>query len=430
MTGRGVVSAVGQQNRKINIGWLFLVLLLVANRGNAAEERNLILDASLGVRYDDNLFRLPKRVAAIDGRGDTIITPTATLGYQKAFSKQRIRLNASAFSPRYEQHDSLNYHGYRLSTDWQGQVGTRLLPSLGYSKSYELSSYEDVRAGIMDMLTRQRFTAGLFYGRVGRVRVGADGWQEQKRHGSHTYDQLDLNDSGLGLQSSFHSHRGSSVTLRYESQWIDYQQAVAQVLDYRLDKLRLSLAWPVSSKLALTAVGGYFGRLAPEKGIVTLLRAVARAGVRLKVAGTGPLEADLHQLQAELGADAEFLGYRSGSALHQLIQQSRAVVLPSEWYENAPMSVLESFAMGKPVLGARIGGIPEMVLPEQTGWTFTSGDEAELADRLAEVQALPDSAVAQLGQQARQFVMETFNRQRYVDATLALYSRLGVENDG
>lgn len=174
----------------------------------------------------------------------------------------------------------------------------------------------------------------------------------------------------------------------------------------------------------------YFGRLAPEKGIVTLLRAVAQSGVRLKVAGTGPLDAELRQLQAELGADVEFLGYRSGAELHQLIQQSRAVVLPSEWYENAPMSVLESFALGKPVLGARIGGIPEMVLPGQTGWVFTSGDAAELADRLAEVQALPDTAVAQLGQQARQFVTETFNRQRYVDATLALYSRLGVKNDG
>lgn len=92
--------------------------------------------------------------------------------------------------------------------------------------------------------------------------------------------------------------------------------------------------------------------------------------------------------------------------------------------------MLESFALGKPVLGARIGGIPEMVLPEQTGWVFTSGDEAELAERLAEVQALPDAAVAKLGQQARQFVTETFNRQRYVDATLALYSRLGVKTDG
>lgn len=174
----------------------------------------------------------------------------------------------------------------------------------------------------------------------------------------------------------------------------------------------------------------YFGRLAPEKGIVTLLRAVAQSGVRLKVAGTGPLDAELRQLQAELGADVEFLGYRSGAELHQLIQQSRAVVLPSEWYENAPMSVLESFALGKPVLGARIGGIPEMVLPGQTGWVFTSGDVAELADRLAEVNALPDATVVQLGQQARQFVTETFNRQRYVDATLALYSRLGVKNDG
>lgn len=174
----------------------------------------------------------------------------------------------------------------------------------------------------------------------------------------------------------------------------------------------------------------YFGRLAPEKGIVTLMKAAAQAGVQLNVVGTGPLEAELKALQTDMQADIEFLGYRSGAELHQLIQQSRAVVLPSEWYENAPMSVLESFALGKPVIGARIGGIPEMVHPGQTGWTFTSGDVGELTSLLAEVQALPDGDVLRIGQQARQFVVETFNRQRYVDATLSLYSRLGVKNDG
>ncbi|GAA4492400.1 hypothetical protein GCM10023095_00810 [Pseudaeromonas paramecii] len=238
-------------------GGLFLANLLVTNVVRAAQEDNFILNASLGVMYDDNLFRLPEQASAVDGRGDTILTPTATLGYQQSFSKQQVSLSASAFSPRYQQHDTLNYHGYRLSTGWLGQVGKRWQPSLGYMKSRELSSYEDVQAGVMDMLSRQRFEGGLAYGRIGRIRLGADGWLEQKRHGSSTYEQLDLDDSGAGVQSEFASRRGSKVTLRYESRWIDYQQAAAQVLDYRLDKLRLSLFWPVSAKLEWSAVGGF-----------------------------------------------------------------------------------------------------------------------------------------------------------------------------
>ena len=67
------------------------------------------------------------------------------------------------------------------------------------------------------------------------------------------------------------------------------------------------------------------------------------------------------ELAAEVGADVEFLGFLTGAALHDAIRSARAVVLPSEWYENAPMSVLEAYALGKPVIGARIGGIPELV---------------------------------------------------------------------
>jgi len=170
----------------------------------------------------------------------------------------------------------------------------------------------------------------------------------------------------------------------------------------------------------------YFGRLAPEKGVATLLRAAAKAGVRLKLAGTGPLQAELHALNAELGGSAEFLGYQSGAALHALIQQSRAVVLPSEWYENAPMSVLESCAFGKPVIGADIGGIPEMIEPEVTGWVFPSRDTAALAALLARVQAMPDERVAACGRAGRAMVERQFSRDGYVQATLQLYADLGV----
>ncbi len=175
--------------------------------------------------------------------------------------------------------------------------------------------------------------------------------------------------------------------------------------------------------------GGHFlflGRLAAEKGVATLVGAAARAGVSLKIAGTGPLEAQLRQIAASSGADIEFLGFRSGNDLHDCVRRCRAVVVPSEWYENAPMSVLESFALGKPVIGSRIGGIPEMVRPGQTGWLFESGNEIELADVLARAASTNDDDVATLGRAARAVVAHEFSRTRYVDSMLALYREIGV----
>jgi glycosyltransferase involved in cell wall biosynthesis len=170
----------------------------------------------------------------------------------------------------------------------------------------------------------------------------------------------------------------------------------------------------------------YFGRLAPEKGVATLLRAAARAGVPLKLAGTGPDEALLKAQSASLGGQAEFLGFQAGEALRALIRGARAVVLPSEWYENAPMSVLESMAAGKPVLGARIGGIPELIDEGGSGLLFTSGDERELADRLLELAGTPDARLAAMGRHARAEVERRFHRQGYADAVTALYAELGA----
>ena len=170
----------------------------------------------------------------------------------------------------------------------------------------------------------------------------------------------------------------------------------------------------------------YFGRLAPEKGVPTLMHAAKAAGVTLKIVGTGPIEAELKTLQTVLAGDVEFLGYRSGTELHDLVRGARAVVLPSEWYENAPMSVLESFALGTPVIGARIGGIPEMVIDELTGWTFESRNVDDLAALLSRVRAMPDTKVTQAGHSARDHVVRHFNRAGYLEATLALYAGLGV----
>jgi glycosyltransferase involved in cell wall biosynthesis len=170
----------------------------------------------------------------------------------------------------------------------------------------------------------------------------------------------------------------------------------------------------------------YFGRLAPEKGVGTLLQAAARAGVALKIAGTGPQDAQLREQAAALGGRLSFVGFQSGEALHELVRGARAVVLPSEWYENAPMSVLESFALGKPVIGADIGGIPELIEPHSNGWVFPSGDALALADVLREVAALPAARIKQMGRAARAHVSEHFHRAGYLEATLSLYAELGV----
>ncbi len=172
--------------------------------------------------------------------------------------------------------------------------------------------------------------------------------------------------------------------------------------------------------------GDYFlfaGRLAPEKGVRTLVKAALAAGVQLRVAGTGPLEAELRAMP---GAErVEWLGFCSGDALWQQVRGARALVLPSEWYENAPMSILEAYACGTPVIGADIGGIPEMIDPA-CGWTFRSGDVDELAARLAEAASAPDAQLREKGLQGRERVVREFNRQSYVDGVLSVYRGLGV----
>jgi glycosyltransferase involved in cell wall biosynthesis len=171
----------------------------------------------------------------------------------------------------------------------------------------------------------------------------------------------------------------------------------------------------------------FFGRLSREKGVATLIRAAAEAGVRLVIAGTGPQLPELQDVAARTRANVEFLGYLAGDALHQVVKEARAVVLPSEWYENAPMSVLEAYALGKPVLGARIGGIPELIVENETGSTFESGDVASLAAALRRVANTPDEDIAAMGRRARGWVESEFTAELYRERLLAIYHDLGVK---
>ena len=170
----------------------------------------------------------------------------------------------------------------------------------------------------------------------------------------------------------------------------------------------------------------YIGRLSYEKGMATLFDAAAAAGVKLIVVGDGPLRESLSKKAADTDAQIEFAGFQSGDALFDLIRNSRAMVLPSEWYENAPISLLEAYACGKPVIGASIGGIPECIAEDETGWLFESGSVEGLSDVLRRVQEMPDATVVAAGKAARARVEERHTPEHYLNSMRALYAELGV----
>jgi glycosyltransferase involved in cell wall biosynthesis len=148
----------------------------------------------------------------------------------------------------------------------------------------------------------------------------------------------------------------------------------------------------------------------------------------LVIAGTGPEETQLKVLAQQLGADVIFCGYLTGVKLQTAMKQARAFVLPSEWYENAPVSVLEAYALGRPVLGAAIGGIPELIQEGITGFTFASGNVAELAATLARVASMPDRVVEEMGAAGRRWIESNFTPKRYRDRMLELYGEVSASD--
>lgn len=126
----------------------------------------------------------------------------------------------------------------------------------------------------------------------------------------------------------------------------------------------------------------YVGRLSHEKGVKTLIEAANQLPYRLVVIGGGPLMGELKAIAHE---NIEFVGFKQWNDIKQLVGCARFSVIPSEWYENNPLSVIEAECLGTPVLGARIGGIPELIREGKTGMTFTSKDAKNLKDKIQQM---------------------------------------------
>lgn len=167
----------------------------------------------------------------------------------------------------------------------------------------------------------------------------------------------------------------------------------------------------------------YVGRLSHEKGVFTLLKALKSLGIPLRIVGDGPVRQEAEEMVNQQGLkNIIFEGYRSGEELANLFRNAAFLVMPSEWCENAPMTILEAFAYGKPVISSQIGGIPEMIEPNRTGMLFEAGNTDELRECIQTLWS-DKSLVFQMGKGARQKAESEFSPEEHYRKLKEVYRR-------
>jgi glycosyltransferase involved in cell wall biosynthesis len=129
-------------------------------------------------------------------------------------------------------------------------------------------------------------------------------------------------------------------------------------------------------------------RLTVEKGVEVVLKAIRRLpadlDIEVAIAGKGPLEDEVRRA-AQLDRRITYLGYLDGDAKRAALSRAGYLLLPSLWYENAPVAIVEAAAYGLGLIGSDIGGIPEFVEPGRTGFLFPPGDVPALAALMTQV---------------------------------------------
>jgi glycosyltransferase involved in cell wall biosynthesis len=220
------------------------------------------------------------------------------------------------------------------------------------------------------------------------------------------------------LHRRLHAYAGVGVFI-CPSQFLHDVMVRAQVFPERMRVVRHFVeaeGGPINSGRGGPVV--FAGRLSPEKGIDTLIRAAALLpdGATVSIAGDGPLRSDLERLAAQVAPGrVEFLGRLPKAELLRLVAGATAMAVPSRWYENQPMTVLESLTAATPVVASDMGGLPEVVRDRVDGRLVPPDDPASLAAALTEL--LDDPALAAgYGRAGRERMLTEFALDRHLSA--------------
>lgn len=170
----------------------------------------------------------------------------------------------------------------------------------------------------------------------------------------------------------------------------------------------------------------YFGRLSKEKGILNLIKAFSKLEEgNLYIAGEGEEKENIQKLinDNKLNDRVKLLGFLNSEEMKEYISKSKFVVVPSIWYENCPYSIIETLAIGKPIIGANIAGIPELVKDNINGFTYEYNNINELEQKMR-ILFKDDSLIKKFGEESKKICKELYTKEFYYNEIIKIYNTL------
>ncbi|MDQ7815411.1 MAG: glycosyltransferase family 4 protein [Melioribacteraceae bacterium] len=256
----------------------------------------------------------------------------------------------------------------------------------------------------------------------------------EKCKGGKYYNCTINNCSTNGIISSFFLSGESYLRDRYLPFWKMIDQFIF-VSNYEKNKFlevhpqigtKANIIYNFTNKfLQEKKKGSYFisfGRLAVEKGLLTLLDAFReRPNLNLKIVGDGPLK---NYLEKRKTSSVELLGYKTGVELEDIIRKASFTVVPSESYETNSLTTVESYSMGKPVIGSRIGALEELIKEGVTGFTFKPKDHNALSKLSTSCSELSDNEYQKYSDNAFKFANDKFSPDVHYEQLIKVYEKV------
>jgi len=169
----------------------------------------------------------------------------------------------------------------------------------------------------------------------------------------------------------------------------------------------------------------FFGRIEKYKGVLTLLKSFQKLkDIELRIIGDGPGLEECKNFANSISLNnVKFLGSLWFEELQKHLNECCFVIVPSEWYEPSPYSILQSFAAGKGVIGSNIGGIRDLIFEEENGMLFETGNEAQLAEKVRQLYDDKEKII-QFGMNARRYVETLHSMSKYYQCTIKIFNSL------
>ncbi|NCO75765.1 MAG: glycosyltransferase family 4 protein [Cyanobacteria bacterium] len=209
--------------------------------------------------------------------------------------------------------------------------------------------------------------------------------------------------------------------------WCDYKEwGKIHIIHCGLEeKFIQAEVTPIAEENRLVCVG----RLCPQKAQLLLLTAVARLkekGIECKIilVGDGELREEIEELSQKLGIkeQIEITGWASSDEVIQQISQAKLMVMPS-FAEGLPVVIMESLALGKPVITTYVAGIPELIINGESGWLIPAGDIDALTVALESALSLPIEKIAQMGKKGKEKVTENHDIKKEAEKLNNLFEK-------